>query len=114
MGEPGAGGRGGIRGQLAGQGAAPANLPRPSPIARARATAVLEALHGLLSSAEAPGLWGPEELRKELAQLEAARDGDAAWRGPGGTAGLLAYFKERLKVGVWGTWLRPKPSQMVC
>lgn len=56
-------------------------------------------VNSLLSGGDVPGLWGHDELAKELAPLEAARDADAVWRGPPGAAGLFAYFLHRLKVG---------------
>jgi dynein heavy chain 2 len=62
-------------------------------------------VNSLLSGGEVPGLWGFDELSKEVASLEAAREADAAWRGPPGAAALYAYFLHRVQVGGLGRQL---------
>lgn len=61
-------------------------------------TGILEVVNSLLSGGEVPGLWSFDELAKEVAPLEAAREADVAWQGPPGAAGLYSYFLQRIKV----------------
>jgi dynein heavy chain 2 len=64
-------------------------------------------VNSLLAGGEVPGLWSNDELTKEVAPLESARDADANWRGPPGAAGLYAYFLHRIKVGLPGDLATP-------
>lgn len=56
--------------------------------------AFLELVNSLLSGGEVPGLFTPEELAKELAPLDKARDDDPLYSGPSSS---YAYFSYRIK-----------------
>ncbi|PNG99310.1 Cytoplasmic dynein 2 heavy chain 1, partial [Tetrabaena socialis] len=54
----------------------------------------LELINSLLSGGEVPGLFTPEELAKELAPLDKARDEDPLYTGPSNS---YAFFSYRVK-----------------
>ncbi|GFR50179.1 hypothetical protein Agub_g12346, partial [Astrephomene gubernaculifera] len=56
--------------------------------------AFLELVNSLLSGGEVPGLFTPEELAKELAPLDRARDEDPLYTGPSSS---YAYFNYRIR-----------------
>jgi hypothetical protein len=69
---------------------------------------VLEAVNSLLASGEVPGLWGPEELGRELAALEPRAAEDGGWQAalaampspPAGAAALRAYLLHRMRLNM--------------
>lgn len=56
--------------------------------------AFLELINSLLSGGEVPGLFTPEELAKEMAPLDKARDDDPLYNGPPSN---YTYFNYRIR-----------------
>ncbi|KAF6261448.1 ATP-binding dynein motor region D5-domain-containing protein [Scenedesmus sp. NREL 46B-D3] len=60
---------------------------------------VLELLNCLLSAGEVPGLYGPDELAKDMAALEAKRGADSHYQGPPSSyAYFLACLQRHLRI----------------
>nr|BBC28429.1 cytoplasmic dynein 1b heavy chain [Yamagishiella unicocca] len=57
--------------------------------------AFLELVNSLLSGGEVPGLFTPEELAKELAPLDKARDEDPLYTGPSNSYAFFSYRVRR-------------------